>query len=313
MSDLWYEKYRPNNVEEYVWMNDNLKQKYQEWVQEGVFPNLLLHGITGSGKTSLAKMLISDIGIEKYDVLELNASKQGNAETIRDKVDRFSSKHPVSDIENARRVVILNEVQHMSQTAQNMLLDDIESREAYCRYILTCNAVNKVIPALRGRLQEYGFFALPFNDFLKRVAEILISEDVEFADEDLIAYCKNFHPNLRKCINEIQKNTDGNKLRSLDQESVNSLTYLESMANLFSKGKFVEARKLIVSEARVEDYESIFRFLYQNLDIWAKGDDEKELKSLIIIRDGIYKHGLIADPEINLSATLAELQLLQQG
>ena len=180
-----------------------------------------------------------------------------------------------------------------------------------CRFILTCNYPNKVIPAIHSRCQGYHIEKLDQTEFTVRVATILLSEEMQFVPEDLDIYVKSTYPDLRKCINMVQQNVvDGGLQQPGMGESGESDWILEYVA-LFQLGKVSEARKLIVTNARAEEYDGVFRKLYENLD-WFGDDDITKGKALLCIRDGIVNHGVVVDPEINLSATLLELQYIKQ-
>jgi DNA polymerase III delta prime subunit len=183
----------------------------------------------------------------------------------------------------------------------------METFSTTCRFILTCNYPNKVIPAIHSRCQGYHIEKLDTEEFTARVATIAITEGIDVELETLDIYVRSTYPDLRKCINMVQQNVVDGKLQAPGEgESGESDWILEYVA-LFQLGKISEARKMIVSKARAEEYEGVFRKLYENLD-WFGEDDITQGRALICIRDGLVNHALVSDPEINLSATLLELQ-----
>lgn len=306
-NDLWVDKYQPESFDDYVFMDSKLECKVGEWIDRKSIPNLLFSGVQGSGKSALVKLLVKGIGFSKGDILRMNASRENKVDDMREKVHNFAFGLPSSLEEGARRLVILNEADTLTHSAQKTLLQDIEDSYSNCRFILTCNYPNKLMPAMHSRMQHFSFKELPYKELLIRAGYILSNEDVQFELKQVETYVKAYQPDLRKIINELDKNTVDGKLQDM-KEITNNLDYMLQMADLFKIGKYKQARELVVQNAQSEEYEDIYRFLYENLEYWSKGDTEKEIEAILAIRDGIYKHGLVADIEINLSATICQLQ-----
>jgi len=306
LKELWVEKYRPSNIGQYVFRDDKQKHQVQSWVESGAIPHLLFSGSAGTGKTTLAKVLLKELQVDGGDVMFINASSENNVDTMRTKINGFASSLPFS---GDFKYVLLDEADYLSQNAQAILRNMMETYSSTCRFILTCNYPNKVIPAIHSRCQGYHIEKLDTNEFTARVAEILITENIQPDLEVLDVYVRSAYPDLRKCINMVQQNIVDSALQQPGQgESGESDWILEYVA-LFQLGKVAEARKLIVSKARAEEYEGVYRKLYENLD-WFGDDEMKRGKALMCIRDGLVNHSLVADPEINLSATLLELQYI---
>jgi|TARA_A200000159_G_scaffold153227_2_gene164976 DNA polymerase III delta prime subunit len=306
LKELWVEKYRPSNIGQYVFRDEKQKHQVQSWVESGAIPHLLFSGSAGTGKTTLAKVLLKELGVDDGDVMFINASSENNVDTMRTKINGFASSLPFG---GEFKYVLLDESDYLSQNAQAILRNMMETYSSTCRFILTCNYPNKVIPAIHSRCQGYHIEKLDTNEFTARVAEILITEGINPDLEILDVYVRSAYPDLRKCINMVQQNIVDGALQQPGQgESGESDWILEYVA-LFQLGKVSEARKLIVSKARAEEYEGVYRKLYENLD-WFGQDDMKKGKALLCIRDGLVNHSLVADPEINLSATLLELQYI---
>jgi DNA polymerase III delta prime subunit len=306
MKELWVEKYRPKSVTDYVFRDEKQKKQVKSWVDSGAIPHLLFSGAAGTGKTTLAKVLLNELDVDDGDVMMINASNENNVDTMRTKINGFASSLPFS---GDFKYVLLDEADYLSPNAQAILRNMMETYASTCRFILTCNYPNKVIPAIHSRCQGYHIEKLDTEEFTARVATILISEGVDIDLETLDIYVRSTYPDLRKCINMVQQNVVDAKLQAPGQgESGESDWILEYVA-LFQLGKIAEARKLIVSQARAEEYEGVFRKLYENLD-WFGEDDKTKGRALICIRDGLVNHALVADPEINLSATLLELQYI---
>lgn len=304
MRELWVEKYRPRTVSDYVFRDDKQKKQVSSWVDSGAIPHLLFSGAAGTGKTTLAKVLLKELDVDDGDVMMINASNENNVDTMRTKINGFASSLPFS---GDFKYVLLDEADYLSPNAQAILRNMMETYSTTCRFILTCNYPNKVIPAIHSRCQGYHIEKLDTEEFTARVATILITEGTDLDLDTLDIYVRSTYPDLRKCINMVQQNVVDGKLQAPGEgESGESDWVLEYVA-LFQLGKISEARKLIVSKARAEEYEGVFRKLYENLD-WFGEDDITQGRALICIRDGLVNHALVADPEINLSATLLELQ-----
>ena len=304
MKELWVEKYRPTSVKDYVFRDTKQKKQVSSWVDSGAIPHLLFSGSAGTGKTTLAKVLLNELGVDGGDVMMVNASNENNVDTMRTKINGFASSLPFS---GDFKYVLLDEADYLSPNAQAILRNMMETYSTTCRFVLTCNYPNKVIPAIHSRCQGYHIEKLDTQEFTARVATIAITESVDVDLETLDVYVRSTYPDLRKCINMVQQNVVDGKLQAPGAgESGESDWILEYVA-LFQLGKISEARKLIVAKARAEEYEGVFRKLYENLD-WFGEDDIVQGRALICIRDGLVNHALVSDPEINLSATLLELQ-----
>jgi replication factor C small subunit len=302
MKDLWVEKYRPKTVSEYVFKDEAQKQQVNGWIADGGIPHLLFSGAPGTGKTTLAKVLINDLGVEGADVLTINASRDNGVEMIRKRITAFSETMPWGDF----KVILLDEADHISPEGQAALRGVMEQYATVVRFILTCNYPNMIIPAIHSRCQGFHITSQDQVDFTARVAEILIGEGIEPNIEDLDMYVKATYPDLRKTINTVQMNVVDNALRPLEQESSGG-DWRINMVALFRENKIREARKLITQSARPDEYNDVFKFLYRNLEFFGKNQDQQD-EAVIVIRNGMVKHTQVADPEINLSATMIELE-----
>lgn len=308
MKQLWTEKYRPKTIDEYVFVDDAQRRQVANWLKEGSIPHLLFSGSAGIGKTTLAKVLLNELGIGDYDILEINASRENDVNTVRDKIVNFIQMIPFGPF----KVVLLDEADYLTPNAQAILRGVMEAYSNHSRFILTCNYENKIIPALHSRCQGFHITKIDQTEYTARVATILVSENVDFDLDTLDTYVKIAYPDLRKCINMLQQNVSGDgKLVSPTAGESDSSDYKVEMVELFKKGKITEARKLLCSRARPEEYEDIYRWLYENLDLFGKDDETKDT-ALLIIKQGLVDHTLIADGEINLAAVLCKLARLQQ-
>lgn len=305
--ELWVEEYRPKTMDEYVFKDAGQRRQVANWIKEKSIPHLLFSGSAGIGKTTLARVLINELGIESYDVLEINASRENNVETVRDKIINFVQMIPFGPF----KVVLLDEADYLTPNAQAILRGVMETYSAHSRFILTCNYPNKVIPALHSRCQGFHVEKTDQTEFTARVATILVTENVDFDLDTLDTYVKLTYPDLRKCINMLQQNvTEDKHLASPTAGNEAGSDYKIDMVELFKKGKIKEARTLLCGRVRPEEIEDIYTWMYQNLDLFGDTEEKKD-SALLIIKQGLVDHTLIADPEINLAATLVKLARLQ--
>jgi len=303
MKQLWVEKYRPKSIDEYVFVDDAQRRQVANWIKEGSIPHLLFSGSAGIGKTTLAKVLLNELGIEEYDVLEINASRENDVNTVRDKIVNFVQMIPFGPF----KVVLLDEADYLTPNAQAILRGVMETYSNHSRFILTCNYENKIIPALHSRCQGFHITKTDQTEFTARVATILVSENIDFELDTLDTYVKIAYPDLRKCINLLQQNvSQDNKLVAPTAGDNAGNDYKIEMVDLFKKGRIAEARKLLCSKARPEEIEDIYRWMYDNLDLFGDDEESKDT-ALLIIKQGLVDHTLIADPEINLAAVLVKL------
>ena len=304
MKELWVEKYRPKTVQGYVFRDDHQRKQVQQWIKEGTIPHLLFSGNAGIGKTTLAKILFNELEINDLDILEINASRTNSVDDVRDKIINFVQMIPFGDF----KVVLLDEADYLSPNAQAALRGVMEEYHTTSRFILTCNYPNRVIPALHSRCQGFHIERIDQTEFTARVAEILITEGVQPDLDTLDTYVKATYPDLRKCINMVQMNSVDGVLQKPQEGDTGEADYKIEMVELFKAGKINQARKLVCSQVRPDEVEDIYKWMYDNITLF--GDEKKQDDAILIIKQGLVDHTLVADPEINLAATMIRLARL---
>jgi replication factor C small subunit len=204
--------------------------------------------------------------------------------------------------------VLLDEADYLSVNAQAALRGVMEEYHHIARFILTCNYPNKIIPAIHSRCQGFHIAKIDQTEFTARVAEILLTEEIQFDLDVLDTYVKATYPDLRKCINMIQMNSSEGVLISPSEGDSGTADWKIEMVELFKAGKIQAARKLLCGTVRAEEMEEIYRWLYSNLDLLGKDDNQQD-KAVLIIKQGLVDHTLVSDPEINLAAVLIRLAM----
>lgn len=306
MNELWIEKYRPKTIDGYVFVDDNQRQQVEAWIRDKSIPNLLFSGSPGTGKTTLGKMLINELGVDEYDVLYANGSKEGRKIEWVDKLISFCQTMPYGDF----KVVFIDEADYLNpnsvQPAMRNLMEDYSHS---VRFILTCNYPNKIIPPLHSRLQQLHILKTDHTEFTARAATVLVTENIEFDIDTLDSYVRATYPDLRKCLQLLQQNSQAGVLNAPNTTDKSVGDWKLDCVQLFKAGKIREARTLICQQSTPEETEDVFRWMYDNLDLWTT-DVERQDQAIIIIRNGMANMPMVADQEINLSATLCELSRL---
>lgn len=308
MKQLWVEQYRPNTVDGYVFTDANQRQQVETWIKDGSIPHLMLSGSAGTGKTTLAKMLINELGVDEYDVMFANGSKEARKVEWVDKLISFCQTMPFGKF----KVVLIDEADYMNpNSVQPALRNLMEDYSQTVRFILTCNYPNKILPPIHSRCQGFHIDKTDATEFTARVATVLVTEGVEFDLDTLDSYVKATYPDLRKCLNLLQANSTTGSLTAPSANDKSVSDWKLDAVTMFKNGRIREGRQVICSQGSVDDIDGVFRWMYDNLDLWSKTPEGQD-EAIIAIRKGLVNHTMVADAEINLSATLVELTQISQ-
>ncbi len=303
MSDLWVERYRPQTLDDLM-VDDKTRQIIQNFGRD--IPNLLLTGVAGSGKTSLAKIITKDI--LNCDYLYINASDENGVDTIREKVIGFAQ---TMSFDGGLKIVILDEADGISKQAQGILRNVMESYSSTTRFILTGNYKHRIIPALQSRCQSLTLHT-SLKDVTRRCVDILRKENVEIPDDqkkNLVNLIRSHFPDIRKCINELEKFSKSGVLTIESKKDTNET--LELIYNNLKSGKTLETRKFLIENEELfdSDHEALLKDLlnhFYDLQI----DDTIKKQAILIIADSLFKMISVTDREICCIACLLQLEEL---
>jgi replication factor C small subunit len=303
MKELWVEKYRPAKVDGYVFVDDAQRDQVQQWIKDGSIPHLMLSGSAGTGKTTLAKLLVNELEIDGYDVMYTNGSKEARKVEWVDKLINFCQTMPFGKF----KVVIIDEADYMNpNSVQPALRNLMEDYSQTVRFILTCNYPHKIIAPLHSRCQGFHIVKTDHTEFTARVATVLLEEKIQFDMDLLDTYVKATYPDLRKSLNLVQQNSQTGMLVQPGAGDRSARDWKLDCVDLFKKGRTRDARTLLCQSSTPEEADEIFRWMYDNLELWGKTPEQQD-QAIVIIRNGLVSNNAVADVEINLSATLIEL------
>lgn len=302
--ELWVEKYRPQRIEDYVFQNAEIETTVRGYIKHGATDNLLLHGPKGIGKTSLFYVLMNELGVDEVDYLKLNASKRG-IDMIREDVTDFIMSGGWGA---AVRYIFLDEADGLTPQAQRALRADMEEYSNSIRWILTANSQHRIIPPLQDRCTVIGLKEQQREGFLLKLISILEQENIAVTDTNVTALetiTERHWPSLRSGIRDLQKYCMSGELSLPEDNKTKNDDLYEKVYELFKGQKIRAARELLCSSLTKEDIEGAYVWFYKHMDLFTNKDE-----SIIAINEGLKAHGYVADPEINLSATLTKLALI---
>ena len=295
---LWVEKYRPKTLDTYIG-NEQLKSKVRVYLESGDLPHLLLFGKAGTGKTTLAKLLVNNIDC---DYLYINASDENNVETVRSKVKNFASTMGFKDY----KVIILDECDYITPNAQAALRNLMETFSKHCRFILTCNFVERIIDPIQSRCQSFQVIPPNKNDVAKHLHTILSEEEVSYEREDLGILVNSGYPDIRRVINGAQRQSYKGKL-SIDKQSIVENDYKMKLLDILQtqdrKNAFKNIRQ-VVADSKVTDFSDLFRLLFDTVDKWGRGHIAE---CILILSKYQQSDAIVVDKEINVMAMFTEI------
>ena len=303
---IWVEKYRPKTVEDCI-LPETTKNTFKEFLKKGEIPNLLLSGPPGVGKTTVAKALCTELGVDYYVI---NGSDEGRfLDTVRNQAKNFASTVSLQGMDAQHKVIIIDEADNTTHDVQLLLRANIEAFYKNCRFIFTCNFKNRIIEPLHSRCSviEFGISGKQKPEiqaqFFKRLVEILDQEHIE-ADKKVVAELINKHfPDWRRVLNECQRHSVSGKIDSSILANFSEVNIDDLMKNL-KKGNFPEVRKWVVNNLD-NDSDVLMKRVYDTLLKSLKGPSIAD--AVLIISKYQYQIAFVADQEINLLACLTEI------
>jgi replication factor C small subunit len=298
-NSLWVEKYRPDTLEGYVG-NEHILEKVKIYIENEDVPHLLLYGVAGTGKTTLAKIITNQIDC---DVMYINASDENSVDAVRDKIRGFASSMGF----RKWKVVILDESDYLTPNAQAALRNLMETFSKSTRFILTCNYVEKVIDPIQSRCQTFAITPPSKKEVAKRLHQILTEEGVSFQNEELAILVNSGYPDIRRVLNAAQRQVVNGKLK-IDTTSTVQANYTDNVIKVLQSGgdvkqQFTEIRQ-IIADSKVKDFTPLYRALYDEVDNYASG---KVGQTILNIADGQYKDSMVVDKEINVMAMILNI------
>jgi DNA polymerase III delta prime subunit len=296
---LWVEKYRPNKLDDYVG-NEHLKTKVAGYIETGDVPHLLLYGKAGTGKTTLAKLIVKSIDC---DYMIINASDENGVDTLREKIKNFASSMGFKPY----KIMILDEADYLTGPGQAILRNLMETFSGHCRFILTCNYVEKIIEPVQSRCQTFQIIPPTKKDVAVQVSKILKNEEIQFDVKDLVPIIDAAYPDIRKILNTCQLNSNKGKLM-VDVQNLLDNDYKAKIVEILSskddkRNKYMKLRQTII-DSKVTDFTDLYTTLYNKVEEYG---GENTSNVILLLGDGVNKSATAIDKEIIAAATLIQI------
>ncbi len=295
---LWVEKYRPQSLDTYIG-NEHLKSKVKVYLESGDLPHLLLYGRAGTGKTTLAKLLVNNIDC---DCLYINASDENSVDVVRDKVKNFASTLGFSEM----KIIILDECDYITPNAQAALRNLMETFSKHCRFILTCNYVERIIDPIQSRCQAFQIIPPDRKQVAMHVSKILQKEQVDARVDDIVTIVNGGYPDIRRVINACQRQVVNEKLvidEAMSTQNDYKLEVLEILKTQDKKNAFKNIRQLL-ADSKVTDFSDMFRLLFDTVDDWGRGH---VAECILVLSQYQQSDAVVVDKEINAMAMFVEI------
>ena len=295
---LWVEKYRPNKLDNYIG-NEHLKSKVSVYLESGDVPHLLLFGKAGTGKTTLAKLIVNNIDC---DYLYINASDENSVDVVREKVKNFASTLGFKDM----KVIILDECDYITPNAQAALRNLMETFSKNCRFILTCNYVERIIDPIQSRCQSFQIIPPDRKQVAQHLANILDDENVSYDIKNIATIVNGGYPDIRRVINGAQRQVVNSELVIDENTMVQNdykLQVLDILKTQDKKNSFQNIRQLL-ADSKVSDFSDLFRLLFDTIDDWGTGHIAE---CILILSKYQQSDAVVVDKEINVMAMFVEL------
>ena len=301
--ELWVEKYRPQTLEEYVG-NETIKNKIADYLKQGSIQNLLFHGVAGTGKTTLAKLIAKNLNC---DLLYINASDERGIDTIRDKIIPFASSMSFNDV----KIVILDEADYITPQAQATLRNTIEACSTTTRFIFTCNYLERIISPLQSRCQTFEITPPSKQEVNNKCKSILSTEDISYENNDVLTVIDTHYPDIRKIINTLQGSViDGGQrdyYLKIDNNSLKNTQLGGLIVDAFINSATLTEIRQILADSGAREFDDLFKYIYDR-SLAMFGDKEGE--AILIIAKYQYEYTFVLEKEICIAAMLNKLRNL---
>lgn len=292
---LWVEKYRPTDLSTYVG-NEHLKEKVKVYLESEDVPHLLLFGKAGTGKTTLAKIVVNNIDC---DYMYINASDENKVDDVRNKIKTFASSVGFKSL----KVIILDECDYLTPNAQAALRNLMETFSKHCRFILTCNYVERIIDPIQSRCQSYKVVPPSKKEVAQQMVNILKEENCAFELDDIALIVNAGYPDIRRVINSAQRQIVDGKLK-IDTSSVIQNNYKLQLLEMLSNGSKLNDIRQLIADNSISDYSELFRLLYDEVDNYGNG---KQAECIMNIAEAQFQDVNVVDKEINFMSLIIRL------